>query len=81
VTVVPEGGTAQQLEEIVPTSDEYGFPLAVQAQGAALCALSAREARRFYGEVLGLPLVAAFSGEDWGGRSGLMMAYGLANSH
>jgi hypothetical protein len=32
---------AQQLEKLVPTSDEYGFPLAVQAQGAALCALSA----------------------------------------
>lgn len=37
----------------------------------------AREARRFYGEVLALPLVAAFSGDDWGGRSWLMMAYGL----
>ena len=37
----------------------------------------AREARRFYGEVLGLPLVAALSGDDWGGHSWLMMAYGL----
>jgi catechol 2,3-dioxygenase-like lactoylglutathione lyase family enzyme len=37
----------------------------------------AREARRFYGEVLRLPLVAAFSGEDWGGHRWLMMAYGL----
>jgi catechol 2,3-dioxygenase-like lactoylglutathione lyase family enzyme len=37
----------------------------------------AREARRFYGELLGLPLVAALSGEDWGGRSWLMMFYGL----
>ena len=37
----------------------------------------AREARRFYGELLGLPLVAALSGEDWGGRGWLMMFYGL----
>jgi catechol 2,3-dioxygenase-like lactoylglutathione lyase family enzyme len=37
----------------------------------------AREARRFYGEILALPLVAALSGDDWGGRRWLMMVYGL----
>jgi catechol 2,3-dioxygenase-like lactoylglutathione lyase family enzyme len=37
----------------------------------------AREARDFYGDILGLPLVAAFSGDDWGGRRWLMMVYGL----
>ncbi len=30
---------------------------------------------RFYGEVLGFPLVAAFSGDDWGGKPWLMMLF------
>jgi catechol 2,3-dioxygenase-like lactoylglutathione lyase family enzyme len=33
---------------------------------------------RFYGEVLGLPLVQTISGEDWGGHPWLMMIFGLA---
>jgi catechol 2,3-dioxygenase-like lactoylglutathione lyase family enzyme len=37
----------------------------------------AEEARRFYGDTLGLPLVAAYSGDDWGGSRWLMMVYGL----
>ena len=31
----------------------------------------------FYGEVLGLPLVQALSGEDWGGYPWLMLIFGL----
>ncbi len=31
----------------------------------------------FYGEVLGLPLVQALSGDDWGGYPWLMMIFGL----
>jgi catechol 2,3-dioxygenase-like lactoylglutathione lyase family enzyme len=33
--------------------------------------------RRFYGEVLGLPLVQAYSGADWGGFPWLMMFFAL----
>ena len=32
---------------------------------------------KFYGEVLGLPLVEAFSGDDWDGYPWLMMIFGL----
>eukprot|EP01030_Chromulinospumella_sphaerica_P010211 gene10211-10017_t len=36
-------------------------------------------ALRFYGETLGLPLVDAFDGDDWGGFPWLMMTFGLAD--
>lgn len=32
---------------------------------------------KFYGDVLGLPLVEAFSGDDWDGYPWLMMVFGL----
>ncbi len=32
---------------------------------------------KFYGDVLGLPLVEAFSGDDWDGYPWLMMIFGL----
>ena len=32
---------------------------------------------KFYGDVLGLPLVEAFSGDDWDGHPWLMMIFGL----
>jgi len=31
----------------------------------------------FYGETLGLPLVGAITGDDWGGKPWLMMAFAL----
>lgn len=34
---------------------------------------------RFYGELLGLPLLDALSGDDWGGKPWLMMIFGLAD--
>jgi catechol 2,3-dioxygenase-like lactoylglutathione lyase family enzyme len=37
----------------------------------------ARRSRRFYGEVLGLPLVAAMSGDDWDGHPWLLMFFKL----
>jgi catechol 2,3-dioxygenase-like lactoylglutathione lyase family enzyme len=37
----------------------------------------ASEARAFYEDVLGLPLVSAFSGDGWGGRRWLMMVFAL----
>lgn len=35
---------------------------------------------RFYGETLGLPLMDAFDGDDWGGFPWLMMTFGLADN-
>jgi glyoxylase I family protein len=32
----------------------------------------------FYGKTLGLPLIGAISGDDWGGREWLMMVFALA---
>jgi catechol 2,3-dioxygenase-like lactoylglutathione lyase family enzyme len=32
---------------------------------------------RFYNETLGLPLIGAFGGDDWGGKEWLMMAFAL----
>src|SRR5262245_50655195 len=43
----------------------------------ALPAFDAAATVRFYTEVLGLPLVDALSGDDWGGRPWLMMVFGL----
>ncbi|HEY1425273.1 MAG TPA: VOC family protein [Caulobacteraceae bacterium] len=31
----------------------------------------------FYAETLGLPLIGAITGDDWGGKAWLMMAFGL----
>jgi catechol 2,3-dioxygenase-like lactoylglutathione lyase family enzyme len=36
---------------------------------------------KFYGDVLGLPLVNAFSGDDWDGYPWLMMIFGLGGKH
>ena len=43
----------------------------------ALPAFDAASTVHFYTEILGLPLVEALSGDDWGGRSWLMMVFGL----
>jgi catechol 2,3-dioxygenase-like lactoylglutathione lyase family enzyme len=39
----------------------------------------ARRSREFYGEVLGLPLVSALSGDDWDGHPWLLMFFELAD--
>jgi len=39
----------------------------------------ARRSREFYGEVLGLPLVSAMSGDDWDGHPWLLMFFKLAD--
>lgn len=44
----------------------------------ALPIYDAAASLRFYREVLGLPLLSALSGDDWGGRPWLMMIFGLA---
>ena len=36
---------------------------------------------KFYGDVLGFPLVEAFSGDDWDGYPLLMMIFGLGGRH
>lgn len=33
----------------------------------------------FYGDILGLPLIDAFSGDDWGGKPWLMMIFALGD--
>jgi catechol 2,3-dioxygenase-like lactoylglutathione lyase family enzyme len=43
----------------------------------ALPARDAQETLDFFGGVLGLPLVGAQSGDDWGGHPWLMMMFGL----
>lgn len=43
----------------------------------AIPVADAVHARELFGEVFGLPLVAAYSGDDWGGAAWLMMIYGL----
>lgn len=53
------------------------MPLAVDH--VLLPATDAAATSRFYGEVLGLPLVGALSGDDWEGAAWLMMAFGLAD--
>lgn len=35
----------------------------------------------FYRDILGLPLVAVHSGDDWGGYPWLMMIFGLSEAH
>src|SRR3546814_19179808 len=47
-------------------------------------ALRVREpeaSQSFYGETLGLPLLASFSGPDWDGMEWLMMIFGLGGGH
>jgi catechol 2,3-dioxygenase-like lactoylglutathione lyase family enzyme len=43
----------------------------------ALPVFDAAATYRFYSKVLGLPLVDALSGDDWGGRPWLMMFFGV----
>lgn len=43
----------------------------------AIPVADAAAARKLFGTVLGLPLIAAYSGEEWSGSPWLMMIYGL----
>lgn len=52
-------------------------PLAVDH--VALPIFHVEESLRFYGELLGLPLLSALSGDDWEGRPWLMMIFGCAD--
>jgi catechol 2,3-dioxygenase-like lactoylglutathione lyase family enzyme len=51
---------------------------ALRFDHAALPVADAAAARALFGDVLGLPLVAAYAGDDWDGAPWLMMIYGLA---
>lgn len=46
----------------------------------AIPVADAASARELFGEVLGLPLVAAYTGDDWDGSPWLMMIYGLGET-
>jgi catechol 2,3-dioxygenase-like lactoylglutathione lyase family enzyme len=39
----------------------------------------AKASLTFYGDTLGLPLVGAFAGDDWGGMPWLMMIFGIGD--
>jgi catechol 2,3-dioxygenase-like lactoylglutathione lyase family enzyme len=43
----------------------------------AIPVADAASARELFGDILGLPLVAAYTGDDWDGAPWLMMIYGL----
>jgi catechol 2,3-dioxygenase-like lactoylglutathione lyase family enzyme len=43
----------------------------------AIPVADAAHARELFGEIFGLPLVAAYTGDDWDGAPWLMMIYGL----
>jgi catechol 2,3-dioxygenase-like lactoylglutathione lyase family enzyme len=43
----------------------------------AIPVADAAHARELFGEILGLPLVAAYTGDNWDGAPWLMMIYGL----
>jgi catechol 2,3-dioxygenase-like lactoylglutathione lyase family enzyme len=45
----------------------------------AIPVADAAHAREFFGSVFGLPLIAAYTGDDWDGAPWLMMIYGLKN--
>ena len=50
---------------------------ALRFDHVAIPVVDAADAQSLFGEVLGLPLVAAYSGDDWSGSPWLMMIYGL----
>lgn len=45
----------------------------------ALPIFDVEKSLEFYGKALGLPLVDAMSGDDWGGKEWLMMLFGLSD--
>ena len=51
----------------------------LSADHLVLPAYDAAASRRFYGDLLGLPLIEALSGDDWGGYPWLMMIFGLGD--
>jgi catechol 2,3-dioxygenase-like lactoylglutathione lyase family enzyme len=53
--------------------------LSLSADHVAFPITEVAASRRFYGQVLGLPLVEAHAGDDWGGHPWLMMIFALAD--
>src|SRR4051812_46270139 len=68
--------------DLAPPFAEHGT---LKLKGVAMLSLDhavfpvrdAEATLKFYGDVLGLPLVEAFSGDDWDGYPWLMMIFGL----
>jgi catechol 2,3-dioxygenase-like lactoylglutathione lyase family enzyme len=60
-----------------PILTPVNAPSPLQFDHVVVPVRDAQESRRFYRDTLGLPLVAALSGDDWGGYRWLMMVYGL----
>lgn len=57
---------AEEIMELTPLALDH----------LALPVFDVAASRRFYGELLALPLLSAQAGDDWGGRPWLMMIYG-----
>src|SRR5262245_20295560 len=53
-------------------------PSPLRVDHLVLPAFDAAATYRFYTEALGLPLVEALSGDDWGGKPWLMMLFSLS---
>jgi catechol 2,3-dioxygenase-like lactoylglutathione lyase family enzyme len=71
-------GTASLARpQAVPDSAPMGAPSPLRLDHVVVPVCDAEEARRFYRDTVGLTLVAAFAGDDWGGHRWLMMVYGL----
>jgi catechol 2,3-dioxygenase-like lactoylglutathione lyase family enzyme len=62
----------------VADSEPVNAPSPLRLDHIVVPVRDAQEARRFYRDTLGLPLVAALSGDDWSGRRWLMMVFGLS---
>jgi catechol 2,3-dioxygenase-like lactoylglutathione lyase family enzyme len=58
-------------------SIDGGVMSALRFDHIAIPVGDAASARELFGDILGLPLVAAYSGDDWDGAPWLMMIYGL----
>jgi glyoxylase I family protein len=56
------------------------MPAALKLDHVAMPIRDVAGTHRFYTEVLGLPLLAAHAGDDWGGREWLTMIFGVGDA-
>jgi catechol 2,3-dioxygenase-like lactoylglutathione lyase family enzyme len=55
------------------------MPSNLHLDHVAIPVFDAEATHRFYSETMGLPLIGAFSGDDWEGKEWLMMTFGLSD--
>jgi catechol 2,3-dioxygenase-like lactoylglutathione lyase family enzyme len=73
----PRDAISLARPQAVPDSAPMVAPSPLRLDHVVVPVRDAEEARRFYRDTVGLTLVAAFAGDDWGGHRWLMMVYGL----